>query len=111
MKSSFYNNLLASMLSVKQISTGHWAFLFEDCTEMKKHLDDTTRTMKKIFFFCLMFFDWFRSFCRISADNDIVDGNMNEFDKVSDETHDQEADGFKNFLISILVFSISALGN
>ena len=57
MKSSFYNNLLASMLSVKQISTEHWAFLFEDCTEMKKHSDDTTRTMKKIFF---LLFDIFR---------------------------------------------------
>jgi len=48
----------------------------------------------------LIFFDWFRSFCQISADNDIVDGNMNEFDKVSNEAHDQEADGSRkgNFL-------------
>ena len=98
MKLNFYTNLPASMLSVKQFSTEHRAFLFEDCTEMKKHLDDTTRTMKKIFFFCLIFSDCFRSFCEISADNYIVDGNVNEFDKVSDEAHDQEADGFKNFL-------------
>ena len=54
--------------------------------------------MKKIFSLCLMFFDWFRSFCQISADNDIVDGNMNEFDKVSDEAHDQESDSLKNLL-------------
>lgn len=30
------------------------------------------------------------------TDNDIIDGNMNEFDEESNETHDAEADGCGN---------------